>query len=333
MTTVGGAMSSARLTIKIHRFEVIAAVLASLVVAASALVVTYHLDTVGVTSHCLVQWLTGGPDQAGACYGPVKAWAAINEGEGGKVLAAMALLPYAVGLVLGVPIVGRELEARTAATAWALAGSRRRWLVGRLIPVALLLLLLMVAAGAAAAVLEAARTGDGIWSNAYQDAELFGAPVVAHALAGFGVGLLIGALMGRTLPALIVGAVIAIALFNVGQLTHEAWLPPSLSGGVIAQSVGGTDPAAATRVMDPDLAYRFVTSDGRLLTREAALAAMPPGTTDVGAWLTTHYTPFFEGPSAALTSRWQLLETLAFSGFGGLALLITFPVLERSRPT
>jgi hypothetical protein len=90
---------------------------------------------------------------------------------------------------------------------------------------------------------------------------------------------------------------------------------------------------AAARVMDPDLDYRFQTADGQLLTREAAIATVPAGTTDVGAWLVTNDTPVFEGPSAALTSAWQLRETLGFGLLGGLLILLTFPVVERARPT
>lgn len=340
-----GAVTSARLTFKVHRFEVLAVSVGSLIVAASALIVTYRLNSVGVTAHCLMQWLSGGPDGAGACKDPVSQWAAINENEGGKVLAAMALLPYAVGLLLGVPLVGRELEARTAATAWGLAGSRSRWLLGRLVPVLLLALVLGTLTAVTAAILETTRTGDGLWSNLYQDAELFGAPVVAHVLAGLGIGLLVGAVMGRTLPALIAGGVVAIVLFNVGQQGHDSFLPPSVSLGQGAISntavqpkgappLSGADLAdAAARILDPNLDFRFQTADGRLLSRDAAIATVPAGTTDVGAWLVTHDTPIFEGPSAALTSSWQVRETLAFGILGGLLILLTFPVVERARPT
>ena len=84
--------------------------------------------------------------------------------------------------------------------------------------------------------------------------------------------------------------------------------------------------------MDPDLDYRFQTPDGRLLTRAAAVATVPAGTTDVGTWLVTNDTPIFEGPSAALTNGWQLGETVGFGGLGGLLLLVSFPVVERARP-
>lgn len=39
----------------------------------------------------------------------------------------------------GVPIVARELEARTAQTAWSLSGSRLRWLLRQMAPILILL--------------------------------------------------------------------------------------------------------------------------------------------------------------------------------------------------
>ena len=60
---------------------------------------------------------------------------------------------------------------------------------------------------------------------------------------------------------------------------------------------------------------------------------MPAGTTDVGMWLVTHYTPMFEGPSAALTERLAAAETVGFGLLGGLLLVLSFPIVERARPT
>lgn len=128
----------------------------------------------------------------------------------------------------------------------------------------------------------------------------------------------------------------AIVLFNVGQIEHQAYLPASAYNGVVATSVpigGPPDPEEVRRVIDPALDYRFGTTDGQLLSREAAMASIPTGTTDVGTWLVTHCTAIFEGPSPALTSSWQFAETVGFGGLAGLLLLLAFPVVERARPT
>src|SRR3972149_2535594 len=45
-------------------------------------------------------------------------------------LSAVAwVAPFGMGLVLGVPLVSREIEQRTAGMAWALSRSRTSWLV------------------------------------------------------------------------------------------------------------------------------------------------------------------------------------------------------------
>ena len=117
-------LSSARLVLKHHRFEVGAAVILGLLAAVAALVISYRLNSIGVPAGCFEQWLAGGgAEGAGDCAGPVQAFATINEDEAGKLLAFMAVLPFIVGLLAGVSIVGRELEARTAQTAWALTPS------------------------------------------------------------------------------------------------------------------------------------------------------------------------------------------------------------------
>ncbi|HET8778229.1 MAG TPA: hypothetical protein VFN76_11265, partial [Candidatus Limnocylindria bacterium] len=46
-----------------------------------------------------------------------------------------SLVPFLAGLILGVPIVARDVEHRTALIAWPLSGSRLRWLAWRVLPV------------------------------------------------------------------------------------------------------------------------------------------------------------------------------------------------------
>ena len=55
---------------------------------------------------------------------------------GGFARLGAFLTPFAVGLFLGVPVVAREVEGRTAPIAWTLSRSRLRWLLQRVIPLA-----------------------------------------------------------------------------------------------------------------------------------------------------------------------------------------------------
>lgn len=314
---------SARLSIRIQRFEVVAATLLMLALSSGAVLVTGHLSSVGVSERCLERWIGGGgPFSAGTCLNPMQQWAGINEDEAGKVMAAMFVLPFVAGLLLGVPLVGRELEARTAAVAWALASSRRRWLAGRMVPILLLTLGIAAIAAMTSSLLEGARSGNGLWVSAFNDASLFGPPVVAHALAGLGLGMFAGALLGRTLPALIVGAALAVLVANASIGVRWRSVPDS---NVIQET-----PSAQ---LDPANDFRWVTADGQMLSRDEARATVPSTTVDVVGWLDEHYRPVYLGPSETTAAQWQQSEVAAYLLGSGVLLLVTFALVDRRRPT
>ena len=173
-------LTSARLVLKHHRFEVGAAAILGLLAAVAALVISYRLNAIGVPAGCFEQWLTGGgAEGAGNCAGLVQAFAQINEDEAGKLLAFMAVLPFIVGLLAGVSIVGRELEARTAQLAWALTASRHRWLARQVGPILLIVIVVVALAAAAASVLEATR--EPWYHSTFGDLSLHGWPVIGRA--------------------------------------------------------------------------------------------------------------------------------------------------------
>jgi len=161
--------AAARVTLRQHRFEVGAAALAALVLGVSALVVEYRLRALNVAPGCIDNWLAraDGPDGAGACVGPMHAWGEILGVEGGLIFGAMKYLPFAVGLLGGVPIVARELEARTAQTAWSLSDSRLRWLIGQVAPIRVVLGVTVTFAALAAGLLEANREAWGEFTFHY----------------------------------------------------------------------------------------------------------------------------------------------------------------------
>jgi hypothetical protein len=113
-----------------------------------------------------------------------------------------------VGLLGG--IVARELEARTAQTAWSLSGSRLRWLIGQVAPILVVLGVTVTFAALAAGLLEANRQAWGEFTFHYL--EEYGPLIVFRAFCAFGIGLPIGGLLGRTLPAFVLGAALSLAL-------------------------------------------------------------------------------------------------------------------------
>ena len=107
-------------------------------------------------------------------------------------------------MVLGVGVVAPEIEAGTAPSAWVLARSRARWLRGRMLPS-------LLAATACSPCSPSRRRSCG-WrgsrtcrtrGSTSMTPSLHGLILVAKGLAAYGVALAVGALLGRTLPSVI----------------------------------------------------------------------------------------------------------------------------------
>jgi hypothetical protein len=132
--------------------------------------------------------------------------------------------PFGMGLVLGVPLVSREVEQRTAAIAWTLARSRGMWLLRRGAFLALVMVILLVIVTAAAQVLASAQM-----PNLHLDRDFawYGRRdglIVVRGLASLGIGVVAGALIGRVLPALLVAAFASVLVFSAISLGMDRWL-------------------------------------------------------------------------------------------------------------
>lgn len=213
-------LSSARITLKQYRFEVGAAALAAVLLGFAALIVTYRLGSIAMPAGCFEAWLAGpGGNFSPECERATDLWSSINANEANFVFGAMLILPFLVGLIGGIPIVARELEAGTAQTAWSVTPSRTRWLTRQVLPVLGLLGLATVFAAAAGSMLQSTQTG-----TVVEHLILQGPIVVARALAAFGIGLLVGAVVGRSLPAFLIGMVLCAVLAYVADPPRIGWL-------------------------------------------------------------------------------------------------------------
>jgi hypothetical protein len=336
-------LGAARVTLKQHRFEVGAGALAAIVLGASALVVEYRLMALNVAPGCIDNWLlrADGPEGAGACVGPMHAWGEILGVEGGLVFSVMKYLPFGIGLLAGVPIVARELEARTAQTAWSLSGSRLRWLFGQLAPILFLLGVTVTFAALAASVLEVNNLAWGGYG--YFDIGLHGPLIVARAFGAFGIGLLVGALLGRTLPAFVLSAALTLALTVVVGDVREKWLA-SLDSVVIAETSAGGDGVATDRLAKMvQTGWGWRAPDGVRLSFDESLARVPRKIfehddpvqyADSSAWLDSHGYAYLEfGVTDETAMGWAPYDALAFSLIGAASLAGTIVVVNRRRPS
>jgi hypothetical protein len=317
----------ALLAFKIQRFEVWTAVMIVLVVGISALIVRARLDGVGATVECFNAWLSQGPSTLGPCEGPVQEFFRINQEEAAPVIATMQALPIVVGLILGVSLVAREIEAGTASTVWALAGARRRWLFSRLMPMLALLIGLLAFSAVTSEILALGRSPYLAGGVTFDDVGEHGPGVIARGLASFGLAVTVGAIYGRTGPAMILSAMLGVGLWLGGEAGFTAWLN-----------------AAAKEIVVPPYEYQVYgyggrlvnaywrTPDGRRLSDGDAYALVPRDA-DSDAWLAENLEYVAIGVPPSDYPVWAATETIAFGVVGFLALAPTFPIVERRRPS
>lgn len=196
----------------------------ALVMVAALAVLGAVLGTTG--SGIADDYATGLAAAGGNCNDPVSDcreflenfWQENQYGFLGTILLLL-LLPALIGLFWGAPLITRELEARTLWLIWNQSISRKRWLAVKLTFVGLFG---MAAAGIAAWLvtwwntpLDKADTVD--WPR--MGPLLFptrGIAVIGYAAFAFALGVVIGMIVKRTLPAmaltLLVFAVVQIAM-------------------------------------------------------------------------------------------------------------------------
>lgn len=150
-------------------------------------------------------------------------------------VAIMFLIPGIIGVFWGAPLITREIESGTLRLAWSQSITRTRWLAGKLALAGLAamatagLLSLMVSWWAVpvdrATGLAAGRTGaSGI--NRFTPV-LFGAQGIApvgYAALAFVLGVTLGVLIRRTVPAMAA----TLAAFAGIQIAWPLWVRPHL---------------------------------------------------------------------------------------------------------
>ncbi|HWP63438.1 MAG TPA: hypothetical protein VNO86_08210 [Candidatus Binatia bacterium] len=242
-----------RLTLKQHRFGIIGFGLILLAFVIGVTAIAGYLTSLGVAAcehdtgpACRVAW-----QRAGAVGVPAN-------------LLRAAALPVVVlaGVFLGVPIVATEVERGTAILPWILARSRVRWLLARVCTIGAVLALPATAVGLALDALQQSTTTVPIGAS-LADYEGRGWLVPARALVGFAAGVLAGSVLGRTLPGLLAGLVVATSLVLGVVVVGDIWNRADQT--VLSDDRGG-------RVLGLGLRDRV---SGQILTYAEAEAIVP----------------------------------------------------------
>lgn len=311
---------------RLGRFEYVAIALLAAIVSASAVFVAWQLSQRPLTAECYGH-LGGAPIEGGIareCPG-LDAFLTYSQEWGRKVMAAMGLLPFAVGAVLGAPIVAREIEQRTAVLAWSMTASRSRWLAERLMLPLIVLVLALGVPAVAANLLEHASNPSFDPAGTFRDYGLRGPLVVMRGMLVFAAGLLVGALLGRLLPALILTAAFAVAV--------NLLLPLVATAGQPLEAVPVNDPGTqAQSSLFIDSAWRD--ADGHVLTDAAARELSPfqgdPELTH--QWLVENYQDVNLVIPGERYTEVELRETLILGAIASMLLVLTVVAVQRRRP-
>lgn len=313
-------LSVARLTYRIHRAELLVALALVLAAAGAIIVVTSRLISVG-PSECLLE--SNDP----ACQTVLDAFYRIRYDEASWLLGAGAgLFPVVIGLILGVPIVGRELEARTASLAWSLAASRVRWLLHRVLPMAgLLLACLTLIALLEVLLLRASSPGAFVPRMDHLGSQ--GPTFIARGVMAFGLATLAGAVLGRTLPAFLLSALLAMTLALVGSTALAASLAQPWAVWRVEDSENHVPALLSLREL-----YR--TDEGQMITWSEVMSWFDgqPAGTDWEEWEAAHIAPMELVVPLERFSDFEAAETAAALAIGGTGLLLSFAVVTRRRP-
>ena len=146
----------------------------------------------------------------------------------------MQLAPALIGAFIGAPVLARELETGTFRYAWTQGIGRRRWTLGKLVPLAIVL---VIVAGACSALFS--WYYQPFFAESFQTPlipVLFGLRGVAFAgwtMVAFSIGALAGVLIRRVVPA-VVATLIAYAglALAAGNFLRQHYMAPVVTRGL-----------------------------------------------------------------------------------------------------
>jgi ABC-type transport system involved in multi-copper enzyme maturation permease subunit len=239
----------------------------------------------------------------------------------------MVVLPVVIGLFLGIALAGKEIDRGTTVFAWSLTPSRRRWLFGRVAPVAVVIVLASLAAGILADRLEGLRDPGVDPALTFEHLGIRGIVVAGETLLVFGIALAAGAILGRILPALLlalavsIGAIVGGYLINDAMLKTETVLVPGVDGGP-------TGPAR-WRTVD----FKIQAPTGEIMTwQEAYDRYGDPGAVEGGDAGVNQLRTILEVNPAELYPLVTDRMALLFAALGLSAIVIAFAAVDRRRP-
>lgn len=269
-----------RLAWRLQRWEIAVLIGGSLLLAAAAGFVAWQTSVTDAGLEACYAGASGAPLSA-SCRSLVD-WGNLWTGLGPTLVGATTVVPLIVGILLGAPLVSREIEKRTASIAWSLSRSRARWLGLRVAPLLVAIAVVLLLLGQASeALIRATLPGE----LGFPYFAMHGPLVAVRGIAIFSIGVVVGLLMGRVLPAILVTGVVVIGLILGLTLARDqlmraeaTWVPAGSENafsGVMIYDSAFTEDATGELVTFEEAYSRFPEVFG------PTGSGMPPGMTQV----------------------------------------------------
>lgn len=254
-------LTATRLTYRINRFEVQAILVATIASVVVSAVVLSWIRGSGYAA-CL-QSTDGSFTVACLELEDVGRWATRIVSLS---LQLAAFFPFLAGLLLGAPLIARELDKGTARLAWSLGPSRGRWYLQRVLPVLVVVSLTGMIIGVVAEQLTAQLSPDVDLANSFIGFHGRGVLLATSALLLASVAVAVGSVVGRQIPTILLALMLGGAtLLAVSEIDKRV---------LIGEAVRLTGENYYTHdlVMDDG---RFELPDGRLVTYDELVAIDP----------------------------------------------------------
>jgi ABC-type transport system involved in multi-copper enzyme maturation permease subunit len=247
-----------RLTLRLHRFELFAFGAAIIVLVTGSFLVAAYIAGFAIPPECL-------SNDGNIPFSCESAFRAVDNARtlGALIMSPLLIVTYTIGLFVGVPVIARELERGTVRLAWWLTPSRWRWYLARVLPILGAVALLTFAAGVASDRMFAANNPSLDMSRAFDGYGARGGLLAARAVFIFAVSVFVGSIIGRSLPAVIVAALVAVIGLSGGMQVHQRIMASEAVAIPIDPFQGGQ-----TTPGDLYIDQKFVLPDGSLVGYE-----------------------------------------------------------------
>jgi hypothetical protein len=244
-------LTAARLTYRINRFEIRAVLIATIAsVAVSAIVIGW------IRNSGYADCIESQEAFSATCF-ELQDIGSIATRVANMSQNLAGFFPILAGLLLGGPLIARELDRGTARLAWSLGPSRRRWYVQRVLPILVVVGVTAMTIGIVSDQLVALFAPGVDLTKSFVGFHTRGVLLATEALLIASVAVAVGAVIGRQVPTILLALVLGgMTLLAVAEVDSKL-----LAGETVRLT--GEDQYGNDLIVGEG---RFELPDGRLVT-------------------------------------------------------------------